>query len=202
MKKLVNPFVYFSGGTTLCAGLVVMAAMVVIACVTGQTFRGLVSFGLGDLAWWILALQLVGGWALFSLVLYGAARIFSVSDVRLVDIAGYQALAKLPCLFMMLGVTALPLRELAVNMENLNLADIENMLPMGHIAVVGTLLIALLVWFFAWSWKGFSIAANLRGAKGAGIYILCYLLTEIICTVLSFVGLLFSGAATAFAAHI
>lgn len=32
--------------------------------------------------------------------------------------------------------------------------------------------------FFAWSWQGFSIAANLRGGRAVACYVVCYLLAE------------------------
>lgn len=37
MKKILDPFTYYSGGATLVAGLAAMAVMVAVARMTGQT---------------------------------------------------------------------------------------------------------------------------------------------------------------------
>ena len=181
MKKLINPFIYFSGGTTLCAGLVIMAAMVLTAGVTGQTFRGILSYGIGDYPYWRLALHLAGGWAIFSLLLYAAARAFSPSKVRLIDIAGNQALAKFPGL-LMLVCDAFCMEQVMDEVNYLMETQGQNMQisPSPSLLFLGIVGIIVIIWFFAWSWKGFSIAANMRGRRAIGIYVVCYLFAEVL----------------------
>lgn len=182
MKKLINPFVYFSGGTTLCAGLVIMAAMVLTAGLSGQTFRGILSYGVGECQFWRLALHLFGSWAVFSLLLYAAARAFSPSKIRLVDIAGNQALAELPGLLMLVCGT-FALDKVMAEVEQFTHTDMEQLqsiTPSANLLLFSLAAIIVIVWFFAWSWKGFSIAANMRGWKAAGIYILCYIVAEVL----------------------
>ena len=175
MKKLLNPFVYYSGGTTLCVGIVIMAAMVGIAGFTGQTFRGILSYGIGDYPYWRLALHLFGGWAIFSLLLYAAARAFSPSRVRMVDIAGNQALAKLPGLLMVI-CCAIFAKQIIAETEQIMHGEVAA--PSASLIFTGVVGLVVLVWFFAWSYNGFSIAANMRGRRAIGIYIVCYLLAE------------------------
>ena len=181
MKKLLNPFVYFSGGTTLCAGLVIMAAMAVIATLTGQTFRGILSLGIGDYPLWRLSLHLVGGWVIFSLLLYAAARAFSSSKVRFIDIAGNQALAKLPGLLMLI-CGAFFMDQVLDEVNTLIATQGQNMQvsPSPSLLFLGIVGLIVIIWFFAWSWKGFSIAANMRGCRAIGIYIVCYLFAEVL----------------------
>ena len=181
MRKLINPFVYFSGGTTLCIGLVIMAAMVVVAGLTGQTFRGMLSLGFGDSPFWRLELHLAGGWMAFSLVLYAAARAFSPSRIRFVDIAGNQALAKLP-IAVMLACTAVFAESIEREIQQLleaGVAGMSDVLPVD-LLIVGIVGLVVAVWFFAWSWSGFSIAANMRGRRAVGIYIVCYIFAEVV----------------------
>ena len=183
MKKFLNPFVYYSGGVTLTVGLTGMALMVAVAAVTGQTFRGILSYGIGDLSCWRLAGQLLAGWILFSALLYAAARIFSTSQIRLIDIAGNQALAKLTGLPLLLFAFVYPSRQLlqeAERFQQMSLAGMQNLMPSSGMILTGLLAIVVLVWFFVWSYRGFSIAANLRGWKAAGIYVGCYLLAEVL----------------------
>lgn len=181
MKKLINPFTYYSGGTTLAIGVVGMALMVWIAQATGQTFRGLTSIGIGESSWLQLAGQLLAGWALFSALLYAAARIFSPSQIRLIDIVGNQAMARLPYLVLLLFELLYSTPQLlhdAEEIRQLNFAEMTSYTPPIGLVLSGVVGIVVLVWFFAWSWMGFSIAANLRGKRAAAIYIGCYLLAE------------------------
>lgn len=183
MKKFLNPFVYYSGGATLTAGMIIMAAMVAVAGATGQTFRGIFSFGIGELAWWRLAVQLLAGWLIFSGVLYGAARLFSPSQIRLIDIAGNQALAKLPGLLMMLTILLYSpqrlLDEISVVLQN-DTAALQHYTPSAGVLLTGVIGIVVLIWFFVWSYRGFAIAANLHGKKGAFVYIGSYLIAELL----------------------
>ena len=181
MKKLINPFTYYSGGTTLAIGVAGMALMVWIAQATGQTFRGLTSIGIGESSWLQLAGQLLAGWALFSALLYAAARIFSPSQIRLIDIVGNQAMARLPYLVLLLFELLYSTPQLlhdAEEIQQLNFAEMTSYTPPIGLVLSGVVGIVVLVWFFAWSWMGFSIAANLRGKRAAAIYIGCYLLAE------------------------
>ena len=181
MKKLINPFTYYSGGTTLAIGVAGMALMVWIAQATGQTFRGLISIGIGESSWLQLAGQLLAGWALFSALLYAAARIFSPSQIRLIDIVGNQAMARLPYLVLLLFELLYSTPQLlhdAEEIRQLNFAEMTSYTPPIGLVLSGVVGIVVLVWFFAWSWMGFSIAANLRGKRAAAIYIGCYLLAE------------------------
>lgn len=179
MKKFLNPFVYFSGGTTLCVGIVIMAAMVLTAGLTGQTFRGILSYGIGNYPYWRLALHLLGGWAIFSLLLYAVARAFSPSKVRFIDIAGNQALAKLPGL-LMLVCDALFIEQVMDEVNRIMDTQGQNLqiTPSPSLLFVGIVGITVIIWFFAWSWKGFSIAANMRGRRAIGLYIVCYIIAE------------------------
>ena len=181
MKKFLNPFVYYSGGVTLTIGLLGMVAMVGVAGATDQTFRGLISYGIGERVYWQLAGQLFAGWLLFSGILYGAARLFSASHVRWVDIAGNQALAKLSGLSLLLFACLYSPQQLLHDTEaiqQMDLSQLQNWTPPIGMLLAGGWGICVLVWFFAWSWMGFSIAANMHGKKAVGIYIGCYLLAE------------------------
>lgn len=178
MKKFYDPFTYYSGGTTLAAGLVAMAAMVAVAGLTGQTFRGVISIGLGDLPFWRLGLQRLAGWLLLSAALYGVAAWFSPSRVRAVDVAGNQALAFLPYLVLLL-VGMIPGQGIPEELKQ-GVVDMSMLPSMTGLLVFSVVAVLMLVWFFVWSWRGFSVAANLHGAKGAGVYVCAFLVAEVV----------------------
>lgn len=181
MKKLLNPFVWYSGEKTLAAGAVGLLASVLVARWGGVTFRGVVSSGYGALSVGQLLGQAVAGWLALSALLYGAARIFSKSRVRAVDLFGNQLFARLAmlpvvCLAALPGIRRATERLAAMAPEQVAPVTPE-LLPM---LAFGLAALALLVGFFAWSWSGFSVAANLRGGKAAGVYVVCYLLAEVL----------------------
>lgn len=183
MKKLLHPFTYLSGEVTLALGLAGMAGMVWLACATQQTFRGILSFGIGEQPWWQLAAHLLAGWAIFSILLYAAARSCSPSHIRFVDIAGNQAFAKLPNLLSLLSAVVYSPQQLlhdAEAIKQLNFTEMQAYQPPVGMVLSGVVALVVLVWFFAWSWQGFSIAANLRGKKAVCLYIGCYLLAEVL----------------------
>lgn len=183
MKKILNPFTYFSGGTTLAVGAVIMAVMIITAHLTGQTFRGVISLGIGHLSYMRLTLQLLAGWAAFSALLYGTGRWLSPSHIRFIDIAGNQALAKLP-----FGVLLICSRFYSIErmmgelteIQSSSLSEINHYAPSVGLIVYSVAALLMIVWFFAWSYRGFAIAANLRGWRAAGSYIGCYLLAEVL----------------------
>lgn len=178
MKKLIDPFRYFSGGRTFAVGVAGMLMISLLARWSGTTFRGVVSQGLGDLAFWQLLLQQIAGWGVFSLLLYGAGLFFSRSKIRALDVFGNQALARVPLLLILLGGMFSPIRQMTEAMLTTTPQEaLENMDLVG-LTIFGCFSLAVLVWFFWWSYRGFAVAANLRGGKAAAIYIVCYLLAE------------------------
>ena len=182
MKKICDPFTYYSGGATLAAGLVAMAVMVAVAWMTGQTFRGVIPIGLGDLPLWRLGLQRVAGWAVLSVVLYGAAAWFSASRVRVIDVAGNQALALLPfAVLLLVGlIPGLGIPEELKQQLQQGISDPTLLRPTVGLMVFGIVSVLMLVWFFVWSWRGFSVVANLRGGKAVGIYICAFLVAGLL----------------------
>ena len=181
MKKLIYPFRYFSGEKTLVAGLVLMMVATILARIAGTTFRGVVSQGIDSLSFGQLLLQWLVGWLVLSALLYAAARIFSRTRTRIVDLVGNQAWARLPLLFILLGGMLPAVRRTIDAMECM--APNEMMqLDLTWVTIYGFFAVVMLVWFLWWSYCGFAVATNLRRGKGIAIYIVCYLLAEVAAT--------------------
>lgn len=181
MKKLIFPFRYYSGEKTLVAGLVLMVLSTVLASVAGTTFRGVVSQGIGALGFGLLLLQWLAGWLVLSALLYAAARIFSHTRTRIIDLVGNQAWARLPLLFMLLGGMLPVVRRTIDAMAGMTPTDMMQ-LDLMWVTIYGFFALVMLVWFLWWSYCGFAVATNLRGGKGVAIYIVCYILAEVVAT--------------------
>lgn len=178
MKKLINPFNYLSGEKTLAIGVAGLLVMALTAWYYGDVFRGVVSSGYGDLAFWQLVLQQLAGWGIFASLLYLAARLLSTSKIRAVDIYGNQLFARIPFLIILLGGAIPVIKSLTTEMETMTALEITAM-DITPVLLFGFLALAVLIWFFVWSYQGFSVAANLRGGKAAAAYIVSYLLAEV-----------------------
>ncbi len=180
MKKILNPFDFLAGEKTLAWGIVGWAATLAAAWAGGESFRGVISSGYAEMPLWKLALQSLAGWAVFSTLLYGAAVLFSRSTVRMIDIFGNQLFARIALLLLFL-LGALPaMREVSMQVIAGGNAPEVIQEHMVQLMLFGWSALAVAVFFFVWSWMGFSVAANLSGWKGGSIYIVCYLLAEVI----------------------
>ncbi|HJC26888.1 hypothetical protein [uncultured Alistipes sp.] len=179
LKKIVDPFNYYSGERTFAVGVVGLFAAALVNHLGGETTRGIVSSGYGDLSFIQALCQILAAWIILSTLLYLAARLLSKSKIRMIDLYGNQLLARI-ALFPVLLLGALsPLRSAALQLTKTSPEELAAHFPIGLIAFGFTALICL-VWFFLWSYRGYAVAANLKGWKAVVSYMVCYLLAEII----------------------
>lgn len=178
MKKFLSPFAFFPGKTTLAVGAAGLLAMAGAAYAFGATFRGVVSQGLGDLAFWQLVLQQAAGWSIFATLLYGAGRLLSRSKIRAADLYGHQLMARLPLALLLLGGALPAIRVSTEQMLSLTPEEALACIDLTALTVFGFVALGVLGWYFAWSYLGFSAATRLRGWKAAVSYVACYLLAE------------------------
>ena len=112
-------------------------------------------------------------------MLYIAARLLSKSRIRAVDLYGNQLLARIVLLPILL-VGALPsLRNTALQLTETTPLELAAAPPVGLLCF-GLTSLVFLVWFYLWSYRGYAVAANLKGWKAVVSYIICYLLAEVI----------------------
>lgn len=62
--------------------------------------------------------------------------------------------------------------------QSLSLYEINHYTPSVGLILYSVVALLMTVWFFLWSYRGFAVAANLRGWRAAGSYIGCFLLAE------------------------
>ena len=178
MKKLLNPFDYIAGWQALVIGAAGVLVSSAVAIATGQAFDAFMHICLVDIGFWhVLAQQLVC-WLIFSALLYVAARIFSRSRVRALDIFGTNLFARIP-LLPMLAAVWIPGRSAFADISAQSTVEqLQQHFDMGLMLVYGILVVVCLVWFYWWSYWAFSVSANLKGARSAAIFIACYLIAS------------------------
>lgn len=180
MKKLINPFRYVAGGESLAIGAAGAAATAALGTLSGQAFDGILHVHFADTTFLeALAWQTVM-WAVFASLLWLSASMHSKSRVRAVDIYGTNLMARLP-LAVLLAAGFMPGMEW--------LREVTPATPVEEIAVhamaPATLLyammsLAIVAWFFYWSYEAFAVSANLGGWRAVWQLAACYVAAECI----------------------
>ena len=185
VRWMFNPFVRIAGVRSLILGIAGIVAAGLIAAGAGIRFDGLLDVHAGyEVALWVPVVEGMVNWAVFTLILVVAALLFSKSAVRLIDVAGTQALARMP-LLLVAAICGLPwIREA---FDELALSAIGGQLTgipwMGVIAgVVVTL--AGVVWMVALMWKAFSVSCNMKGGRAIALFVLAVLIGEVVTVLL------------------
>ena len=178
-RWLFNPFIRIAGLRSLVIGLAGIVAAGVVAAGAGMHFDGLLDVHAGnEVALWVPVVEGLVNWAVFTLLLLLVALLFSKSAVRLVDIAGTQALARMP-LLPVAAICNLPLIQDAF--DGLAAALLGGELDGDAFSgLVAAILVTLtgLVWMVTLMWKAFSFSCNMRGGRAIALFILAVMLGE------------------------
>ena len=178
-RWLFNPFVRIAGARSLIVGLAGIVVAGLAAAGAGIRFDGLLDVHAGnEVALWMPVVEGLVNWAVFTLLLVVVALLFSKSAVRLVDVAGTQAMARMP-LLLVAAICNLPLIQDAFDRMAAVLLGIElegNTLTGLFAGILVTL--GGVVWMVALMWKAFSVSCNMRGGRAIALFVLAVLLGE------------------------
>lgn len=177
-NKLLNPFRYLPLRQAICWGIVALILSAIFCWQVGLRMTSLtqVNYAGGSLA--RATAQQIVVWALFAVVLYVAALIFSRSKVRFWDVAAFNLFARIPFDLTLL-IFAIPMvRSVMGLMMDGSIATA--MEYMNLLTVVGLVATFFSVWYFYWSYKAFSEATNIKNGRGVAIFTLCFILTYIL----------------------
>jgi hypothetical protein len=193
-SKILNPFTYIAGTKTLLWGLAGILITSIFACFGPIHLDGVLDIHVGlnnySSAGWSLQQNLVFlsegviNLIVISGVLYAAAVILSKSKVRIVDVLGTQAFARLP-LFLSVFIGAFTPLEKASAYVLHELAHMGNAVDINPVQLGLFVLFMLstiisIIWMVIWMYKAYAISANLKGAKAIISFIISVLLSEII----------------------
>ena len=96
-RWLFNPFVRIGGEQALAIGLSVIVVSGLVAAAGGVHFDGLLDFHPGySVSFWVPVVEGLVNWSVISVLLVPVSLVVAPRTVRLVDIAGTQALARVP----------------------------------------------------------------------------------------------------------
>ena len=178
-RWMFNPFIRIAGTRSLAIGLAGIVAAGLAAAGAGIRFDGLLDVHAGNqVALWVPVVDGLVNWVVFTLLLLLVALLFSRSAVRLVDIAGTQAMARIP-LLPVAAICALPwIRDAFDGLAAALLGGELAGLSWTGLIVGAVVTLAGVVWMVALMWKAFSISCNMKGGRAIALFILAVLLGE------------------------
>ena len=178
-RCLFNPFVRIGGESALAIGLTGIVASGLVAAAAGVHFDGLLDFHPGhDVSLWVPVVEGLVNWSVFSVLLVLASFLVAPRTVRVVDVAGTQALARVPFLLAALASLPAPVRE--ASREHVA-AVAEGRLPTPGAATLAAGLFggACLCWMIWLMWKAFAVSLNQRGARAVLIFVAAIIVGEL-----------------------
>ena len=178
-RWLFNPFVRIGGEHALAIGLSGIVASGLVAAAGGIHFDGLLDFHPGfEVAFWIPVVEGLVNWSVIALLLALISRLVAPRTVRLVDIAGTQALARVPLLLAALACVPAPIRE--TNRELVAaLAEGRLATPTAASLIAGTFASACGLWMIWLMWKAFAVSCNQKGFRGVAIFVAAVIVGEV-----------------------
>ena len=170
-RWLFNPFVRISGEQALLIGTAVIVVTGLVAAAGETHFGGLLRLSIGSsVPLWVPVVEGLVIWAVMSVLFVLVSLLVAPRSVRLVDIAGTQALARAPLVLLALANLPAPVRD--ANRETAA-AIVEGRLPpqMAASLIAGVLGGVCVVWMVQLMWKAFSVSCDQRGGRAVLIFV-------------------------------
>jgi len=175
MKKwLFNPFEYVAGGKALVIGLVCMAIAAVTGYYANTHFDGVLHMNRSMPHLLIMTIsEQVVCWLCVVLTFFIAAKIFSRSAIRFIDVAGTVALARWPAIMQLI---------LGMGLDIPKTSSPEALAQrISAVTIVCALLsVAFVVWMVTLFYNAFKVSCNIKGGKGVAIFIVSLLLADLL----------------------
>ena len=180
-RWLFNPFVRVAGANSLAAGLAVIVLGGLAAAGAGIRFDGLLDMHFVHAV--PVSLPILEGllnWVVITILLALVARLFGGgSGVRLIDIAGTQALARAP-LGLAAAICALPWIQNALA-ETSSALQSGAFNALGPGALVGSLaMLAGIGWMVVLMWNAFRVSCNMKGGRAVALFIGAVVIGELV----------------------
>lgn len=173
---LFNPFHFWGGSKLLYAGLAVIAAHIPIALLFNARFAGALDMHvhLTQPSMQTILTDVSIAWLTMMVCMYAAARIFEPA-VRIIDIAGATALARLP---MLLGTV--PGYLFAPDSDSVEEILAFQGMDLAMLVVGALVVFVFFVWFLILLFNALKVNSNLKGWRLGVSYVSVLIVAEII----------------------
>ena len=179
LQWLFNPYRRIAGGQALAIGLTAIAASGLAAAAGGVHFDGLLDFHPGySVSFWVPIVEGLVNWSVITVLLVLVSFLVAPRTVRVVDIAGTQALARWPLLLAALACMPAAVRQ---GNEEAVAAAVEGrmVMPPAVSLVAGLFASACAIWMVWLMWKAFSVSCNQRGGRAVAIFVAAVIAGEV-----------------------
>jgi len=167
----INPFKYIAGFKSLAIGVIVFTVAIYIGVLNKVHFDGVIDIHAGAKApLWFFFAEAYVSWFIFSLFLYVGSLIISKSKIRIIDIFGTQALAKVPLIFISV-ICFIPVFHF--NYNGIPKIDV-------WLLTFGLITILFSIWIIALMYNAYSTSANIKGSKAIISFIVVLLISEVL----------------------
>ena len=179
-RWLFNPFVRIGGEQALVIGLSGIVVAGLVAAAGGVHFDGLLDFHPGyNVSFWVPVVEGLVNWSVISVLLALVSILVAPRTVRLVDIAGTQALARVPLLLAALACVPGPVRNGTAELVAAVAAG-RMVTPTAATNVAGLLASACGIWMVWLMWKAFAVSCNQRGIRAVAIFVAAVIVGEVV----------------------
>jgi hypothetical protein len=181
---LYNPFYFLAGSKALGIGIIIIMITGCLAYLEQIRFNGLIDFHFLPSPFWLCISDGLVSWFVLSILLLIAGKIVSKSQFRIVDVAGTQALARFPYLFITIAA-AIPGVSSGSNRFTQALISNPFDLPafsINMLAFIFIIIVCLImaVWMIALMYRAFAVSCNVVGKKAVTAFIIAIIIGEII----------------------
>lgn len=187
---LYNPFEYIAGYKALFIGLAVMILATWIGTLNGSHFDGTFDMHVGMRS--VASLYFIEtfvSWFLTALIFYITGLILSGSRIRIVDVFGTMAFARIP-LILSVFVGFLPVMQQIGQLDPADpqgsIKNLISILPMLMLA--STPLIVSIIWTITLMFNAYKVSCNLKGAKLIASFIVALFISEAATKLIIFYG--------------
>ena len=176
LQTLLNPFTRLAGFSALFYGGLGMLLTAMIAAPSGVNFVGSLNIHVArPMPFGLIFGLLVLGWLNATFFFFAAGMFFSKSNIRLIDVGGTLALARVPFLI------AAPF-GLLPGLWNLNPLQPIPAEAAISLAIAGIVFWLVDIWVVVWSYNAFAVSANVKSKR---LFAAVLIASEIVAVILS-----------------
>ncbi len=180
---LFNPFYYIAGSKSLIIGIISILITGILAYQGNSHFNGIIDINLRpSLSYWLSMLELIISWLLMGILLFIAGKIVSKSHIRIIDVFGTQAMARIPDFFIALAAMIPGSHRFLGALMNGIHHGYAPAVSLDTVAFIITVTIAIFmtIWMVALMYRAFVVSCNVSGKKAAISFTIALFVGELI----------------------
>jgi hypothetical protein len=103
-RWLFNPFYYIAGVKSIIIGIISISITGILAYQGNVHFNGIIDINFAFTpSYWLILSELTISWLLMGVLLFITGKIISKTHIRIIDVFGTQAMARIPDFFIALA---------------------------------------------------------------------------------------------------